>query len=322
MLVIALAGLFSAGCGEKTPTAGGAGELVIAVVPKGTTFEFWKAVHKGARDAARDLGVRIIWKGPLTESDREGQINVMQDFITKRVAGICLAPLDSQALVGAVREAKAEGIPTVIFDSGLADKETPISYVATDNLHGGALAARYMGDKLGGSGRVMVLRYTPGSQSTQEREDGFLETLQADFPEIEIISRTEYAGASAESALDKAQQLLGKYEGKVDGIFTPCEHVSSGMLQALEERELAGKVLFIGFDASPRLVSALEAGKMHGLVLQDPVRMGYLAVHAMVSHLRGDQIAPAVSTGETLATKDNMNEPAVRRLLEPPTDDS
>jgi ribose transport system substrate-binding protein len=122
----------------------------IAVIPKGTTHEFWKSVHAGAARAAREAGnVEIFWKGPLQENDAEGQINVVQEFITKKVDGMVLAPLDSQALVAPVKDAQQQGIPTVIFDSGLADESTIVSYVATDNYHGGVLAAHRLAEVLG-----------------------------------------------------------------------------------------------------------------------------------------------------------------------------
>ena len=122
----------------------------IAVIPKGTTHEFWKSVHAGAAKAAKEAGnVEIFWKGPLQENDAEGQINVVQEFITKKVDGIVLAPLDSQALIAPVKDAKQQGIPTVIFDSGLGDESIIVSYVATDNYHGGALAARRLAEVLG-----------------------------------------------------------------------------------------------------------------------------------------------------------------------------
>jgi len=125
-------------------------KYVIAVIPKGTTHEFWKSVHAGAENAAKELGnVEIQWKGPLKEDDLEGQINVVQDFITKKVNGIVLAPLSSTGMVDAVKQAKAAGIPTVIFDSGLDDESIIVSYVATDNFQGGALAARRMAEVLG-----------------------------------------------------------------------------------------------------------------------------------------------------------------------------
>ena len=133
-----------AGCGDgesaAKPGAGSTGKKKyrIAVIPKGTTHEFWKSVHAGAENAARELGnVEVIWKGPLLEDDRDGQISVVQDFVTRKVDGICLAPLDSQALIKYVHEAKQEGIPTVIFDSALDDESDIVSYVATDNFKGG-----------------------------------------------------------------------------------------------------------------------------------------------------------------------------------------
>jgi ribose transport system substrate-binding protein len=122
----------------------------IAVIPKGTTHEFWKSVHAGAAQAAKEAGnVEILWKGPLLENDADGQINVVQEFITRGVDGLVLAPLDSQALVAPVKDAQQQGIPTVIFDSGLADESIIVSYVATDNYHGGALAARRIAEVLG-----------------------------------------------------------------------------------------------------------------------------------------------------------------------------
>lgn len=290
---------------------------LIAVVPKATSHEFWKAVHAGAMKGAKAADVDIIWKGPLTESDREAQINLVQDFVAQGVDGICLAPLDSQALVPVVREARAAEIPTLIFDSGLDDPRSTISFVATDNFHGGQLAGRELGRLLGGKGRVIVLRYALGSQSSERREEGCLDALAKEFPDIEILSSSEYAGDTAEKALVKSQQLLHTFGDKVDGVFTPSQPVSTGMLRALEDQSLAGKVKFIGFDAGPELVVALRSGKMHGIVLQDPVRMAELAVTTMADHLRGKPIEPQIATGETLATPENLDQPEVKRLLEP-----
>src|SRR5207237_6154701 len=140
------------------------------------------------------------------------------------------------------------------------------------------------------------------SQSSAEREQGFLDTLRKEFPGIAVLSDGEYAGATAESALDKSQQLLTRFGARVNGVFTPCQHVSLGMLKALSERDLAGKVKFVGFDSGPDLVRALRAKKMHGVVLQDPVRMAYLAVATLVAHLHGEKVEPRVAKGETLAT--------------------
>jgi ribose transport system substrate-binding protein len=321
-LVLMVMLCFAGGCGESSTsgakTARSARDkLLIAVVPKATSHEFWKSVHAGAVKGEAAAGVQIIWKGPITESDREAQINLVQDFIAQGVDGICLAPLDSQALIPVVREAKLASVPTLIFDSGLDDARDVISFVATDNYHGGQIAGRHLGKLLGGKGRVMVLRYAVGSQSSQQREDGCLDAIKKEFPGIEIVSANEYAGDTADKALVKSQQLLLTFADRIDGVFTPSQHVSTGMLRALEEQGLAGKVKFIGFDPGPELVAALRAGKMHALVLQDPVRMAELAVTTMAAHLRGQKVEPQIATGETLATPENMDEPEIKKLLEP-----
>src|SRR5436309_4776231 len=154
----------------------------IAVIPKGTTHEFWKAINAGAVKAQRELEaqglkVEVIWKGPLREDDRDQQIQVVENFISKRVSGIVLAPLDSRALVRPVNTAMRAKVPVVIMDSGLKT-DNYVSYVATDNFKGGQLGAEQLGKLLGGKGNVILLRYAVGSASTEEREAGFLDTMK------------------------------------------------------------------------------------------------------------------------------------------------
>lgn len=303
------------GVGESGGTAA---KYQFAVIPKGTTHEFWKSVHAGAENAARELGnVEILWKGPLLENDRDGQISVVQDFITMQVDGICLAPLDSQALVEYVGEANDASIPVVIFDSGLDEGADIVTYVATDNYNGGVLAARRMGEVLEGTGNVVMLRYNPGSESTQQREEGFLKTLEAEFPDVTVISSDEYAGTTPESSLDKAIQVLSKHKDDVDGIFAVCEPNATGVLGALRELELGGNVKFIAFDPNKPLVDGLSNGTVHGIVLQDPVTMGYEAVMAMHRALSGEANEPRIVTGEYVATPENMDEARMAELLDP-----
>ena len=293
-------------------------KLRIAVIPKGTTHVFWKSVHAGAVQAAKDLGnVEILWKGPLLENDRDGQINVVQDFIANRVDGFCLAPLDKQALIGPVKDSTEAGIPVVIFDSALQDESAIVSYVATDNRKGGELAARQMAKLLGEKGNVILLRYNAGSESTEQREEGFLDTLREQFPQIEVISSKEYAGTTPEQSLDKATQVLSNFKDRVDGIFAVCEPNANGVLIALKETQLAGKVKFVAFDSSEELIRAMSDGTCHGIVLQDPVTMGYQSVQAIVKSIRGEPVEKRVGTGEFLATPENMKSPEIEKLLSP-----
>lgn len=299
-------------------TASGGKKYRIAVIPKGTTHEFWKSVHAGAQKAAKEAGnVTILWKGPLQENDRDGQISVVEDFAVKQVDGIILAPLDSQALIDPVLHAVEDHIPVVIFDSALDEEQAIVSYVASDNSHGGQLAARAMADAIGGQGNVILLRYNPGSESTEQREEGFLETLKKEYPKITVISSDQYAGTTPESSLEKATEVLDKYREQVNGIFAVCEPNATGTLGALRELNLTQKVKFIAFDPNADLIEGLKNNHVQGIVLQDPVMMGYEAVKAMLAHLNGKPVDKRLKTGEYVATPENMNEQRIHELLHP-----
>jgi ribose transport system substrate-binding protein len=319
--LLLLVWLHAACAGERPRDS--AGPITIAVIPKGTSHTFWKAIHAGAVKASRELGVEIIWKGPAREDDRDAQIAEVENFVSRGVSGIVLAPTDDKALRLPVSEAMRSGIPVVIIDSGL-DSDEYVSFVATDNYKGGRLAGERLVSRLGGKGRVVLLRYMEGSASTMERERGFLDVM-AENPEMNVVSSNQYAGATAETAYQASENLLARFkspEGNldVDGIYCPNESSSFGMLRALQDAGLAGKVILVGFDASEQMVRALEAGEFDALVLQDPVKMAYLGVKTMVSHLRGEPVESRIDTGVALATRDNMNEPAMAELLRPDID--
>lgn len=318
-------GSFVAGCsGDSSGTAtGGSGaggankKLRIAVIPKGTTHDFWKSVHAGALDAAAEFGnVEIIWNGTDTETDKEGQIKIADTFIGEKVDGIVLAPIDRDALISPVRRAGQRKIPVVIFDSALSDLSGAVSYVATDNLHGGEMAADYLARMMGGKGGVLLLRYQAGSESTEQREDGFLARIK-NYPDIKVLSENQRADSDTTNALKIGESLLRNHKADVTGVFTVCEPVNKGMLQALENEQRAGKVHFVAFDSDPRILKGLKEHSVDGIVLQNPVRMGYLAVKAMVDHIQGRPVEARIPTGEKLATPENMDEPALRELLEP-----
>jgi ribose transport system substrate-binding protein len=309
-----------AACSGRDAKAPPSGRLTIAVIPKGTTHEFWKSVHAGALKASRELDVDIVWKGPLKEDDREAQIAVVEDFISRGVNGIVLAPLDDTALRTPVSDAVHAGIPVVIFDSALKS-DLITSFVATDNTVGGRKAGEYLAGLLASTKRVAMLRYAEGSASTMQREQGFLEAI-GDSAGISVVSANQYGGATTETAYQASENLLAPLKQEdgslaLDGLFCPNESTTFGMLRALQEGGLAGKVRFVGFDSSAKLVEALEKGQIDGLVLQDPVNMGYLAVKTLVQHLRGQAVSTRLDTGSTLVTRENRNEPAVRALLAP-----
>jgi ribose transport system substrate-binding protein len=314
--VLCLVALMPLSCGKQ----GGTKQTTIAVIPKGTTHEFWKSIHAGAVKASHELGVEVIWKGPLREDDREQQISVMEAFISRGVSGIVLAPLDDAALRTPVTNATRAGIPVVIIDSDLKSEDY-VSFVATDNRLGGLMGGRELARLIGGKGRVIMLRLSEGSASTTNREQGFLDAMK-EFPNITIVSANQYGGSTVETAYRASENLLGPLKtgpGKlnIDGIFTVNESTTFGMLRALQDGGFAGNVIFVGFDSSPKLVEAMHNKQINALVLQNPFRMGYEGVKTIVRHLRGEKVDRKFDTGVTLVTPQNMDQPEVKQLISP-----
>jgi ribose transport system substrate-binding protein len=307
------------------PLAPAAEAYKIAVIPKGTTHEFWKSIHAGAVKAQREfeaqgVAVTVIWKGPIKEDDREQQIQVVENFIGQRVNGIVLAPLDKKGLVAPIETAVEAKIPVVIIDSAVESK-APSSFIATDNREGGRIAGRELGKLLGGKGNVIMLRLQVGSASTEEREEGFLEVMKKDFPEIKLLSTDQHAGATRDTAKAVSENLLNRFGREVNGIFACNESSAAGMLLALRDAGLGqGKVKFVAFDSGETLNAGLMAGDVQGMVVQNPMRMGYLGVKTMVAALRGEKVAPVIDTGVGFVTKANFNSPEMAEIVHPPLD--
>jgi ribose transport system substrate-binding protein len=303
-----LASLFSA-CALSQP------KMKIAVIPKGTTHIFWKSVEAGAKQAGKELGVEIIWKGPLKENDRAQQIAIVEQFVTEGISGIVLAPLDNTALQRPVASAMEKKIPVVIFDSGLKGEagKDYVSFVATDNKKGGNLGGELLAKLLAGKGNVVLLRYQVGSASTMEREEGFLEAMHM-VKGLKITVDNRYAGATVGEAKTASMNIVDKLK-EANGIFCPNESSTFGMLLALRQMNLAGKIRFVGFDTSPPLIEALRSGEIDALVAQDPTLMGYQGVKTIVAKLQGKDVPKTIDTGVRLITRENLNTPEIKKLL-------
>jgi len=292
-------------------------KIRIAVIPKGTTHIFWRSVEAGAQAAGKEFGAEIIWKGPLKENDRAQQISIVEQFVEEGVSGIVLAPLDNVALQRPVAAAMKKKIPVLIFDSALkgeAGKDF-VSFVATDNVKGGMLGGDHLSKLLGGKGNVVLLRYQVGSASTQEREDGFVAAL-AKSPGLKLTVDNRYAGATAGEAKTAAMNMIDRLK-EAQGVFAPNESSTFGMLLALRQNNLAGKIRFVGFDTSPPLIEALQKGEIDALVAQDPTKMGYEGVKTLVASIQGKQVPQSVDTGVRLITRENLNTPEIKKLLGP-----
>jgi ribose transport system substrate-binding protein len=327
------------GCGATTPTPATPAKYTIAVIPKGRTHEFWQSIERGARRAAADLSaqgitVEILWEGPLKENDTTDQIALVQQFAGRGLSGLVLAPQDSKACVPVVKETVDRGTPCVIIDSGLDAPELYVKYVATDNFNGGKMAAQHLLKVLADAGKtapkIVLFRYQAGSESTEQREAGFLTVLKAEMakqkaagkPMLEIISDNVYSGATVETAQAAAGPLLVQVKDKADAIFAVNESATTGLLNVMRSQGLLKdrKIKVMGFDTSEAVLQALQDGELDGTIAQDPYRMGYLGVYTLVRHLEGDDVSSPsknLSTGERLITRDNVNAASTRELVDP-----
>ena len=312
--------------------------LRIVVIPKGMTHEFWQSIHRGAQRAADDyqkdnIRVQIIWDGPLRERDILEQISIVDRRIATGVSGIVLAPQHSEILSAPVKRAQQEKIPVVVIDSGLNYKEGMIKYVATDNYNGGWLAAAQLARVLVAEGKaepkLILLRYQVGSESTDQRERGFLDYFNplktekprlGPLPKVQWLSDNQYAGATRDSASRVAAPLVQQFRDQADAIFAPNESSASGTLDVLRSLELnfgnpnnKRRIHLMGFDSSKPLLQAIADGDVDGSIIQDPYKMGYLGVDTLVRFLKLNQDVNDQrrkmerSTGEYLVIKENVH---------------
>jgi ribose transport system substrate-binding protein len=301
----------------NTPTAGKKGpndRLKIAVVPKGTTHEFWQTIKAGADAAGQELNVEILWNGPKRETDIQDQIDIIKNYATQGVDGVALAATDKTALVETVKELQAQGITVVIIDSGI-DEDIASSFVATDNVAAARQAAQEMGKLLGGKGKVAVLSFLKGAGTSDEREQGFMQGIK-EFPGITVVATDDTQSDSAK-AQDKMETILTNHPD-LAGVFASNEPNVVGVASALKSRNVVGKVKLVGFDASEAEIKAMQSGEAQALVVQDPFKMGYEGVKAVAQIVRGQGSPPKrIDTGAKVVTPENLNTPEVEKLLYP-----
>jgi ribose transport system substrate-binding protein len=287
---------------------------VVGVVPKGANHAFWQTVHAGAVKAGREFGFEVEWSAPKIETDAGRQIEIIESMINRKVSGIALAPVDSKALVRVVEKATAAGIPVAIFDSGIETSQR-ISFIATDNVESGRLAARRMGLILNGKGKVGVVGFKPGSASTMEREQGFVDELRTKFPAIQVLP-VQFNEADRAKALAITENMLTAHKD-LAGLFADNESSGAGAIQGLKGRN-ARQVKMIAYDANEQLVADMKAGWIDSIVLQDPFKMGYESGRAIAQKQRGEAPLAQMDSGARLVTAKDLDQPEVKALLNPP----
>ncbi len=313
--VVLCLGFSIAGCAE------GDDRTRVAVITKGPTHAFWKAVEDGALEAGQELDVDILWQPPRHEGDRRGQIDIVRNMISRGVDAIVLAPVDAEGLRGPVREAHEAGIPVIIIDSGLVDAEDYYhSFVATDNVEGGRIGGEHLAGLLAESENrdTIILRYEANHESTENRERGMLEKAREGG--LEVVRDQVRGGTGVDSALRAAENMLqtlrdGDGNPTFAGVLTPNESTTMGMLSALRRADWAGEVRFVGFDVTSRLANAVREGEVDALVVQNPRRMGYEGVRQAVAIINGEEVERRIDTGVKLVTRDNIDDPEIEPLI-------
>ena len=276
---------------------------IIAVIPKGTASMWWEVVRKGAEQAGKEEGYGISWNGPEQENDREKQIQSVEDALTHGIKALVLAPNDAKALVRPVDKAKGSGIPVVIIDSSI-ETDNYDSFAATDNIAGGADAARRLAAALNGHGKVILTCFIQNSASTEDRAKGFKDTLAAEFPGIQLVAE-QYTLGTVEDARQKTVDMLTKHSD-ADGVFAVNQPVSVGAYKALQNQNLAGKVKFVGFDSDPVLLEGIEKGEVDSLIVQNPYEIGYSGVKLAVDLLNGKTVEKLKPIPSMIVDKSNL----------------
>ena len=286
----------------------------IAVIPKGTAHLFWLTVRAGAEAGAKEYGLEMEWNGPPAETDYSRQIQILDSYIARQVDAIALAATEKTALNNSLERAKAANIPVTIFDSGV-DSDNFMTFIATNNFEAGQMGARTLAKLINNKGKVAILLNAPGSVSTMDRERGFQETIEKEFPNIKIVA-SQYGMSDRAKAMAASENMLTA-NPDLDGLFASAEPSSVGAAQAVKARNQAGKVKLVTFDSSDGLIEALKDNTIQAMVVQDPYKMGHDAVKTLADKLNGQAPPKRIDLSARVVTRADLDKPEVQQLLNP-----
>lgn len=319
-LLVALVVTASLGCRGATARPESGQSIKLGILPMGTTQQYWQAVHAGASRAAAEHDVDLLWPTAFRDGDVSRQIEEALRMRQRGAAGLAIAPSDPTALVATVDDLMADGMQMIVFDSRLSGRDD-LPFIGSNSHEAGQRAAEHMAAVLGGRGDLIVVRTDAAAVGVEQRVQGFLDTI-ATYPGMRVVSADHYVGSLLEGAYAQSHVILketgAREPGRIAGIFTPNETTTVGMLRALENFGLTGRIHLVGFDASPLLGNLLRRARLTALVVQDPDQMGYLSVAALANLVRRSaEVEPRRFLPVTVATPQTADEPHVRRLLDP-----
>ena len=301
------------GCAPAAqPTAAPTAKLYIPVISKGFQHQFWQAVKLGAEQAAKDFNVDITFEGPESEAMVDKQVEMFQTALDKKPAAICLAAVDSKAFQPLLEKAKAAGIPVIGFDSGV-DSDIPVTTAATDNIAAAALAADKMVELIGGEGEVAVIAHDQTSRTGIDRVKGFTDQITSKYPNVTIVD-TQYGGGDQLKSTDLAKAIIQAHPN-LKGFFGANEGSIIGVLNAVKELGMEGKITVIGYDSGQQQMDAIRSGAEAGAITQNPVGIGYKCVEAAVKAYNGETLPKVIDTGFFWYDKTNIDDPEIQAVL-------
>ena len=287
-------------------------KLYIPVISKGFQHQFWLAVKAGAEKAAKDFDVTITFEGPENESMVDKQMDMLQVAIDKNPAAICFAAVDSKAAIPLLEQAKAKGIPVIGFDSGV-DSDIPLSTASTDNIAAAALAADKMVELIGGAGEVAIIAHDQTSRTGIDRVKGFTDRVAEKYPNVTIVA-TQYGGGDQLRSTDLAKAII-QGNPNLKGFFGANEGSIIGVMNAVQELGMKGKLVVIGYDSGQQQMEAIRSGLLAGAITQDPIGIGYKAVEAAVKAVKGETLPLFIDTGFHWFDATNIDDPVIAALL-------
>ncbi len=312
LLVALLASCAPQATPTTAPEAAAAGKMYIPVISKGFQHQFWQAVKQGSEQAAKDLNVDITFEGPESEAMVDKQVEMFQTALDKKPAAICLAAVDSKAFQPLLEKAKAAGIPVIGFDSGV-DSDIPVTTAATDNVAAAAMAADKMAELIGNEGEVAIIAHDQTSRTGIDRVKGFTDEIKNKYPNVTLVD-TQYGGGDQLKSTDLAKAIIQAHPN-LKGFFGANEGSIIGVLNAVKELGMEGKIVVIGYDSGQQQIDAITAGTEAGAITQNPIGIGYKCVEAAVKAAKGEQLPKTIDTGFMWFDKNNINDPQIQAVL-------
>lgn len=285
----------------------------VAMIALGYGHQFWQAVKQGAEQAAEEYGVTITFEGPEQETMVDKQVDMLKTAIQNKPDAICMAAIDIESVTAILNEQKAAGIPIIGFDAGLGD-ELPQVTVSCNNAEAGKLAAQNAAELLGGEGKIAIMGHSETAPDAIARVEGFIEEIEANWPNIEIVDDQYADGDQLRSAEATKGMLLANPE--IDLIYASNEGACVGAYNGMKELGVNGQVKLVGFDSSAALKEGIRCGDISGAITQDPVAMGYMCVEAAVKLMNGEDLGTTfIDAGFAWYNAENMDDPDIAPCL-------